>query len=321
MGNTKLTLEKRIVIENLILQGLTDTEIAKRIGYNRRSVDKEIDRNSSNGRYSAELAQILADRRRTLPRKKSVTQNPDVISFVKTNIKLYAPDVLAGRAKLENSDCQVSTESIYKIVYSLGKSYTDFLPSKQPRRKTRNQRSLDARGALKNQISIHCRPQSIATNKYNGHLEGDTIVGKNHQGAIATLVDKKTRYGMGGLSVSRSSADVVKVINRCLEKSERKIHSVTFDNGKEFANHEAISETTGAKVYFADPGSPHQHGQNENFNRILRQYFPNGTNFTKLDSRTVQSAFRRINRTPRKILDYKTPVELFKRVKIRALLN
>ena len=321
MGKLKITYSEREWIEDLLNNQETYKEIAIFLDRDRKTIRNEVKRNSYKGTYIADLAQIYCEQRRIQNRIKYVTENPYIIQFVKSNIKTCSPDVISGRGQLEKNNIKVSHESIYKIVYSLGKEYAKHLVSRRIRRKKRKTSAKDGRGVIKNQISIHDRPQFIADKMRFGHFEGDTIVGKNHKGAIVTVVDKKSRFAFGGLTFDSKSKSINKVVLREIKKCSRKVFSITFDNGKEFAGHEELSQKENLRIYFSDPGCPYQRGQNENFNRILRRHFPKGSDFTILDPKTVQAAFRRINNTPRKSLDYKTPYEVFYDLPIGAILN
>jgi len=321
MGKLKITYSEREWIEDLLNNQETYKEIAIFLDRDLKTIRNEVKRNSYKTTYIAELAQIYCNKRRSQNRVKYVTENSEIIDFVKSNIKDFSPDTLAGRAKRENNSFDVSHESIYKIIYSLGKEYAKHLVSRRTRRRKRKISAKDGRGVIKNQVSIHQRPQFIADKLRFGHFEGDTIVGKNHKGAIVTAVDKKSKFAFGGLCYDRKSKSINKVILREIKKCSRQVFSLTFDNGKEFAGHEELSQKENLRIYFSDPGCPYQRGQNENFNRILRRHFPKGSDFTILDPKTVQAAFRKINNTPRKSLSYKTPYEVFYDLPIGAILN
>ena len=237
------------------------------------------------------------------------------------NITQFTPDVISGRAKLEKHPINISHETIYKIVYNHAEILTNYLATKRKNRKHRKAASyIDGRGSLVDQRWIDERPESANNRSRFGHLKVDTIVGKSHKGAIVSAIDKKSCYAFGGLCKDRKAHTITSNLILQLKKSNRSIRTITADNGKEFAQHKTLEKYTQAKVYFAHPGCPHQRGQNENFNRILRRYFPKKTDFSKLDARTVQAAIRKINNTPRKLLNYLTPAEVFNNLKPGAIL-
>jgi len=316
-----LTFEERQAIETFLVDGKSHREIANFLKRDRRSIDREVLRNSTTIGYSADLAQVYAMLRIGKPRQNIKSNDEKIIKFVTDNISQFSPDVISGRAKLEKNQINISHETIYKIIYTHDELLTQFLATKRKKRKHRKAASyVDGRGSLADQRWIDERPYSINNRSRFGHLEIDTIVGKNHKGAIVTAVDKKSCFAFGGLCKDRKAHTVTSNLVYQLKKSKRPIRSITADNGKEFAQHKKLEESTQAKVYFAHPGCPHQRGQNENFNRILRRYFPKKTDFSKLDARTVQAAIRRINNTPRKLLNYLTPAEVFNNLKPGAIL-
>jgi IS30 family transposase len=135
------------------------------------------------------------------------------------------------------------------------------------------------------------------------------VIGANHKEAIATVVDRKSGYSWGAKVGSKNAEEVSKAI--CKGLKGENIHTITFDNGKEFAKHEKISEELGVKIYFAHPYSSYERGSNENFNGLLRQYFPKKTDFRKITKAEVDLAIKRLNDRPRKRLGFKTPAEVF----------
>jgi transposase, IS30 family len=318
MSSHNITFEERKLLEELLLEGFSKKEISKILGRNRKSIYLEIKKNSNGKIYSADFAQHISDSRKSAPRDRPKTENPDIVDFAIRNLKNFAPHVIAAKAFVEQG-IVISCESIYTIVYNAGYKYSPLIPSKRRKRKKRN-RKEDKRGRLIAGRSIHERTHRADKRIDIGHFEADTIVGKNHKGAIITLVDKATCFAFGSLIESRL-AEAVK--QRVVAMKKRSIHAfetITSDCGKEFALHAKIAKLTSSDFFFADPGCPYQRGQNENFNRILRRHFPKGTDFTTLSHREVFVAIDKINKTPRKSLNYKSPYELFYDVELGAIL-
>jgi transposase, IS30 family len=318
MSLHNITFEERILFEEYLLAGFSKTKIANLLQRNRKSLYYEL-RNNSNGTvYSADYAQYVSDTRKHENRNCPKTKCPDMIAFVLRNLKNFAPDIIAVKAFIERG-ISISCESIYTIIYNASYSLKPILPSKRRNRKKRN-RGDDKRGKIIAARSMRERPKRADMRIDIGHIEADTVVGKNHKGAIVTLVDKATCYAFGALTMVRGAKEVQKKIVAMARRSKHPFETITSDCGKEFAFHESISKLTGAEFFFADPGCPYQRGQNENFNRILRRHFPKGTDFTTLSHREVFVAIDKINKTPRKSLNYKSPYELFYDVELGAIL-
>jgi len=325
MSVARISYDERKVIEKLIHYGMTDQEIADELSRHRTSIHREITRNSNNRKYyQADYAQYKCDIRKNLDRKKYVTHNNSVIKFVADNLKDFSPDVISGRSKLEGTELTVSTESIYAIVYNdkvQGGSLYKLLPSQRKRRKTSRFNRIDDRGSLKNQVSIRFRPKGAENRSRNGHFEGDTILGKKHKSMIFTAIDRKNKSDFAYKQSQRNSDGTFEAVKEMKDYYGDIFKSLTVDNGKEFACHERITEELGVMVFFADAGKPHQRGTGENFNRQLRRYFPKGIDFRKISQASVRGVMNKLNNTPRKSLNYRTPFEVIGLKQFCALLN
>lgn len=169
----------------------------------------------------------------------------------------------------------------------------------------------ERRGAIRNQISIDERPEIVEQRVRIGDWEGDTVIGKNHQGMLVTLAERKSRYVLAGQVRSKHAGGVTAKVNSLLRPHKHKCHTVTFDNGKEFAKHETIAAELKADIYFAHPYRSWERGLNENSNGLLRQYFPKGMKLIEVTEEQVQWAVDRLNHRPRKVLGFRTPFEVF----------
>ena len=179
------------------------------------------------------------------------------------------------------------------------------------RRSRHHTQKTEDHGRIKDTVSIRERPASVEERAVPGHWEGDLLIGSKHS-QIATLVERQTRYVM---LVKVNSQDTETVIN-ALTQQARKLpwelyQSLTWDRGKEMADHKRFSLDTNIKVYFCDPRSPWQRGSNENTNGLLRQYFPKGMDLSNVDQNRLDAVARQLNERPRKTLDYETPAERF----------
>ena len=179
-----------------------------------------------------------------------------------------------------------------------------------------NKRSgkLAGRGLIPNRIDISLRPVEVAARSRVGDFEGDTIIGKEHRGAVMTMVERKTKVTlMHRLSSTKSEETAAAIIKRMLPIKEL-VLTITTDNGKEFAQHESIASNLNAQFFFAQPYHSWERGLNENTNGLIRQYFPKGSDLSTLTQQQVLVVEKKLNNRPRKTLGYRTPNEEFLRL-------
>jgi transposase, IS30 family len=331
----------RIRIETLIGEGLNQSQIASRIGFDKSTVSRELSRNSigvkvvlgSCGGYSHKSAGRRSSRRISSRKLgKSILLlglNPKLKDYVHEKLKLsWSPDQIAKTLKKEfNSDMsvdskmQISHEAIYQYIYvlpkgSLKKELVEGLRRghKYRRLSKKKQSEFDeTRGKINDMLSIHERPIEVEDRTIPGHWESDLIIGKYKQSALATLVERTTRYtiivelpnGKTALEVRTAIAQEVQNLPQLLKKT------LTHDQGKEMSQHKQFTIDTDMKVYFADPASPWQRGTNENTNGLIRQFFPKGTDFRLISRDRIKEVQALLNGRPRAVLDYCTPNELF----------
>ena len=223
----------------------------------------------------------------------------------------WSPEQISGWFLDEKQEL-ISHERIYQHVWEDkrkgGELFKHLRCQGKKYDKRRNGKST--RGQIKNQVSIDERPQIVDDKKRVGDWEIDTVIGKNHQGAIVTIVERKTLFTVAAL-VDCKQADVVTAATiQLLTPLKGRVHTITADNGKEFAYHEELVDQLETKVYFAHPYSSWERGLNENTNGLLRQYFPKGTDFRTLSQCEVDFAVERINNRPRKTLGFKTAAQM-----------
>ena len=214
---------------------------------------------------------------------------------------------------------RISTETIYQYIYTdkrHGGELHRHLRCQKSRRK-RYGSGHERRGMLKNRISIEARPPVVAERSRMGDWEGDTIIGKHHKGGLVTLAERKSRYTLAGHIRSKHAKGVRAAITRLLKPHKDKCHTLTLDNGKEFAEHETIAAVLEMDVFFANPYCSWERELNENHNGLLRQYFPKDMTLTDITDAQVQQAVERLNHRPRKVLGYRTPYEVFFGMEIR----
>ena len=307
---TQLTREERYQIHALKQTGHSQTEIAVILGRHKSTISRELSRNQGMRGYRPKQAHSLAlERRKAKARPRF---GGSVWVKVELLIKLdWSPEQISGRLKVEEG-IRISHEHIYQYIYAdkrAGGQLYRHLRCQKKRRKRYG--SYDRRGVIRNQVSIDERPVVVDERSRVGDWEGDTVIGKNHKGALVTLVERKSLYTVIG-AVGRKTAEAVHIaIVTGLTPYKDQVHTLTYDNGKELAEHEQIAEELGAEIYFAHPYSSWERGVNENTNGLLRQYFPKGRELTDVSQEEIEHAMERLNHRPRKTLGFQTPFEVF----------
>ena len=320
MSYTHLTQGERYQIAILNDQNQSVTQIAKALGRSAATIGRELKRNASAAGYSAQHAQLRAT---TRPQGRQSVRSicPQRWEQAQKYLRLgLSPEQVRGRLILEGQQ-PISHEWLYRRIYrdkAQGGDLVSFLRCQKVQRK-RYGSGQERRGSLKNCVRIDHRPGVVETRTRLGDWEGDTVIGKGQQGALVTLVERKSRYTLAAKVPSRHSRGVGEAIIELLGSHKEQCHTITFDNGKEFAEHQTIAQRLSAQVYFAHPYHSWERGLNENTNGLLRQYFPKSTNFLQVTQDDVNDAVYKLNHRPRKCLGYRTPHEAFYGFEIRPL--
>lgn len=308
---TQLNQEQRYHIYAMKKVGFSRANIAAEIGVHKSTISRELNRNSGQRGYRPKQAQELAADRKRLSRNAARIK-PETWSQVEQRLRLdWSPEQISGLLKREGKDC-VSHERIYQHVYAdkrSGGTLHTHLRCQKKRRKRYG--SNDRRGKLPNRISIDERPVIVSEKKRIGDWEADTIIGKNHQQAIVSLTERKTKLTLLAKVERKTADEVEEAIIKLMSPLSKKVHTVTSDNGREFANHRSIAERLGSEFYFAHPYASWERGLNENTNGLVRQYFPKNRDFKTITDEEVEKAMERLNSRPRKTLGYKSPNEVF----------
>jgi IS30 family transposase len=312
----QLTEEDRIEIYAMKQAGKEQTMIAAELGVHPSTISRELSRNTGLCGYRPKQAHQKALQRR-FNACKAVKMTPETIGYIECKLaQEHSPEQISERMKIDPGwhGPTVSHERIYQHIWqdkAQGRMLYKHLriAGTKQRRKRRNSR--DMRGTIKNRVGIEKRPNIVERKIRIGDWEGDTVVGRNHQGALVTLVDRKSKLTLIG-KVNRYTAEAVeKTIISLMELLPRRNYTLTVDNGKEFSSHESVAETLRIKVYFADPYSAWQRGLNENTNGLIRQYVPKRSDVRTLTNEQVRQIMNRLNNRPRKSLGYLTPNEVF----------
>ncbi len=320
MTYTHLTQDERYQIHTLKRQGIRLGRIAAELLRSPSTISRELNRNACPLGYKPALAHQTARTRQT-QRRNALEFSPQHWSHVETYLRLdLSPQQASGRLLLEQA-LHISHECIYQHVYQDKAQGGDLvrLLRCQKVRKKRYASGQERRGMLKNRVSIDERPAVVDQRSRIGDWEGDTVIGKGHQGVLVTLVERKSRYTLAAQLDSRHSSKVTQAIIELLGPHRKQCKTLTFDNGKEFAEHAFIAKCLDAKVYFAHPYCSWERGLNENHNGLLRQYFPKKTNLLKVTQEEVNDVVYRLNHRPRKCLGYLTPHEVFYGLEMRPL--
>ena len=308
------TIDERESLLVYLSQGKKNCEIARLMNRSPSTISREIRRNvESRTRYSALQAQKAYEQRRKHCVRKYKLAEPSCAEKVSELLaNAWSPEQISNRLKYETNVIQISTCTIYR---GLEHGLLNGELRKKLRIKGRRRhggRKKSKCGHLDIEYTIHDRPKSVEGRQVIGHWESDTVRGAKWTGCIATHVERTSRYAVLCKIPDRTSdAFTQATVTAFLTIPKRKRRSFTTDHGKEFANHREILQLLNCKVYFADPHAPWQRGTNENFNGLLRQFFPKRTSFAEVTQEDVEAVAKLLNRRPRKCLGWKTPEEVF----------
>lgn len=311
MSYKHLSLEERYQIKILLDMGYNASAIAIMLKRNKSSILREISRNRGGRGYRPGQANQLAQSRQKVGRIAPKIAG-EVAALISNKLKLkWSPVQISGWLKVTH-DTNVSHESIYKYVLKdkkeNGPLYLN-LRHQRKRKKRYGTKSHDRRGQIKNKVSIDDRPAIVNSKSRIGDWEGDLVIGKNHKYALVTLAERKSKRVKILKVTSKESIIVTNAI--CQMLKNEKVHTITFDNGKEFSGHEQIASKLGVNVYFAHPYSSWERGLNENTNGLIRQYFPKGSCFKGITSQDVIDVEKALNDRPRKGLGFMTPNQIY----------
>ena len=316
-----LTMSEREEISRGVVAGHSFRSIAMSLGRAPSTVSREINRNGGRRRYRANRADQAAWDRAHRPKRCKLVENRALARIVAKKLKqLWSPEQIAGwlkRAYPNDENYQVSHETIYRSLYiqargALKKELLQHLRRTRVMRRSRHhtQKTAD-HGRITNTVSISERPAAVEDRAVPGHWEGDLLIGSKSS-QIATLVERHTRYVMLAKVKSRHTETVINALIKQARKLPTELYkSLTWDRGKEMADHKRFTLATDIEVYFCDPRSPWQRGSNENTNGLLRQYFPKGTDLSVHSQAKLSAVARQLNARPRKTLNFATLAERF----------
>jgi IS30 family transposase len=316
-----LTLAEREEISRGIVAHQSARSMARVLGRSASTVSRELSRNGGYDRYRAALADEKAWARARRRKRCKLADHPQLRAAVAGKLRLsWSPEQIAGwlkRAHPADEAYRVSHETIYRSLFVqargvLKKELLGHLRSKRTIRRSRRAGSNgDSRGQITDLVSIRQRPAAVEDRAVPGHWEGDLLSGSKNS-YIATLVERHTRYVMLAKVANKDTQTVVSALIKQAKKLPNELYqSLTWDRGKELADHRRFTLATDIDVYFCDPQSPWQRGSNENTNGLLRQYFPKGDDLSVYSQAHLNKVARQLNERPRKTLGFETPAERF----------
>ena len=309
-----LTFELRAKIAALQRTGLTQAAMAAQIGCHQSVISRELQRNRTDKGYCCQQAQRQATARRQAASEVPRKFDASLLALIKKKLlrEEWSPQQISQWLK-QTREVSLSHERIYQIIWADkhagGKLYRQLRRSGKIYNKRANK--LAGRGIIAGRIDIDQRPAIVGQRVRIGDWEADTIMGAARKGAILSLVERVSRYTVLHKLEAATAELTSRAIIARLRPYKLRVHTITADNGKEFAGHQQIALSLGAGFYFAKPYHAWERGLNENTNGLVRQYFPKGTNFAGITPAAVARVQKKLNSRPRKVLGYKTPNEVF----------
>jgi transposase, IS30 family len=304
MSYTHLSLDERYQISFLLQTQHNIRAIANNMNRSPSTISREIMRNSVSGKYQAIRAHELYADRQSL---NAYTIPDDLWGKVCDKLSIQqSPEQIAGQLRISH---EVIYQRIYQDKANGGALHKNLRCQKKKRKRYGS--GQDRRGQMPNICRIQERPEHVERRLQVGHWEGDTVIGRNHQQAVVTLVERRSGYALIEKVENKTAELVTKAIIGMLGKVSKRVKSITFDNGKEFAWHGEIAKALKCKTYFADPYRSWQRGSNENYNGLLRQYIPKLRRMEEIEKEELIMIENRLNNRPRKRLGYKSPSQIF----------
>ena len=313
MAYTHLSLEERHYIEVQQKEGVSQNKIAKALGRSQGTLSRELGRNTGQRGYRHKQAHGKAKERHQ-EKPKLIKLTDHIKRRIECDIRDdWSPEQVAGRLEQEGT-IKLHHETVYQFILKDKRTGGTLYKHLRHQGKTYRKRygSAHNRTGIPNRVGIEQRPVVANERARVGDWEADTIIGKNHKGAIATMDERKTKLRVAVPLPGKKAKAVKQAMVSSLKPLKKFVKTITYDNGKEFVEHEAVARALACDSYFATPYHSWERGQNENANGLLRQYFPKAMELDKVSEREVIIAVDKLNNRPRKCLGYKTPYEAFK---------
>ncbi len=315
-GYKHLSNEERYFIYISRKEGKTQREIAKDLGRHPATISREIRAGMTvqSIMYTYEWATYLKRQRmKRKQQKRSRKITAELAEKIEERLKKYwSPEQISGDLK-RNEDLHISHESIYQYIYSCADRKQRLKPYLRQGKKVRRKKyGTGARAStIPNRTEITERPEVVAQKERFGDWECDTVIGVDKKSVLLTLVERKSLFTLSAKLPRKTARNVSNAMIRLLRPYREKVHTLTFDNGSEFTEHERVGKALDADTYFAAPYASWERGINENTNGLLRQFFPKGTDFREVTQKEVERRVELLNQRPRKTREYQTPNMLF----------
>lgn len=315
-----LTLEDREKLLKYQAKGYSITAIAKELGRDKSTISRELKRNTTKGEYLPLAAQKKYEKRRHACRPRKKLSDPALYAYVKARFleDQWSPEEIEGRLKYENSALKISYSTIYRAIYSkmfdekgLSHGNRGAVRKLRHRGKSRHKKGyVERRGKIQISHPIEERPEEANNRSRIGDWEADTVAGVTGKACLVTLVDRKSRFLVGGKASIKKAKPVADVMISALKGLP--LETITPDRGKEFTTHADVTEALDkVQFYFPKPYHSWERGTNENTNGLLREYFPKNRDISDISDNYIQDMFNKLNKRPRKCLGFRTPFEVF----------
>lgn len=314
MAYAQLTFAERNYIEMRLKQGDSQNRIARDMNRSQSTISRELARNTGLRGYRHTQANRKAKQRHAA-KPKAIKMTRELTGHIDVMLQQqWSPEQIGGRLKREGQ-LSVCHETIYQHILkdkrAGGQLYLNLRHHAKKYRK-RYGSITGSRKGIPNRVDIDRRPEVTNRRERLGDWEADTMIGQGHKGALVTLDERKSRLRLALPVANKTAEEVTCGIITLLGVFKDWVHTLTFDNGKEFAKHEEVANTLGCETYFAKPYHSWERGQNENSNGLLRQYFPKTMGLLDVTTQQVLDAVHKLNNRPRKCLDFRTPYEVFR---------
>ena len=317
-----LTVRERERLAKLYHEGHTLAEMVNALHRDKSTISRELNRNGSTKRrlYAPCQAQVRSDERRSKASRRPRIDNEKIRSYIRDKLKVgWSPEIIAGRLPLERRGLRISHEAIYQYLYDRRtKNRKDLVLLLRRAHRMRKLRGIGRKvrkTKIPNRIPIDVRPKAVASRRFYGHWEGDTMESQKSPPVLNSLTERKSRLLLLTKLERKASEETSRAIVKRLAGLPRKLRqTLTLDNGTENALHEKITSEIGTKCYFARPYASWQRGTNEQTNGMVRWLLPKGTDFRNITDEEIAAVESWINNRPRKCLKYRTPFEVFTRV-------
>ena len=314
---THLTQEERYQIYAYKMAGYSNTDIAEILGRHVSAIRREIHRNTGLKGYRPQQAHRFARERHQM-KPKAIKMTEEMQLYIKEHLKLeWSPEQIYGRLKADGEPT-VCPKTIYDFIARDKANGGDLYQHMRHKKYRQRTGKPDPRGQIRDRIGIEERPDIVDQKKRIGDWEADTVIGKGHKGVLVTLSERVSKLNLIAHVPSKHAEVVTQAMIEMLTPYRNELHTITFDNGKEFAFHKRVAKALDVETYFARPYHSWERGLNENHNGLIRQYLPKGQPLDKVTKAQVVEIQTRLNQRPRKLLGFRTPEEVYTEMALAA---